>query len=264
MNRDGYLNESTPRLHYTDRGTADDATLVLLHGLQDCAANWDGAADRLEDRYRVVTLDLRGHGDSGRSAEGAYSQADFSNDIGRLLKGLDLGPAVLVGHSFGGMVAAEVAATNPKRVSKLVLLSSIGLWRDDTPVKNWMSMAPEALVKEVFYEPNSPLAKRIFGLPEDPEERVTAQIQGTWNLACTGKFVWPIPDKGLKKRLHRIQAPTLVVWGQHDGLVPPIYAQEFTDRIAGSRAEIIDKASHVPQLEQLETVSRIVQDFLKS
>ena len=56
-------------------------------------------------------------------------------------------------------------------------------------------------------------------------------LHTTWSLACTGKFVWPIPDKGLKKRLHRITAPTLVLWGEQDGLVPPIYASDFEQAI---------------------------------
>jgi pimeloyl-ACP methyl ester carboxylesterase len=237
--------------------------LVFFHGAG--GLEWD---DFLDDLARTHTVYAPEHPGTTPGDPDAIKSLDDLWDLVlyyyELFDRLELESPVVVGHSFGGMVAAEVAATNPKRVSKLVLLSSIGLWRDDTPVKNWMSMAPEALVKEVFYEPDGPLAKRIFGLPEDPEERMTAQIQGTWNLACTGKFVWPIPDKGLKKRLHRIQAPTLVIWGQQDGLVPAIYAREFTDRISGARAEIIGKASHVPQLEQLETVSRLVQDFLKS
>src|SRR5439155_21151196 len=83
-----------------------------------------------------------------------------------------------------------------------------------------------------------------------------------WSLACTGKFVWPIPDKGLKKRIHRISAPTLIVWGKQDGIVPPVYAQEFAERIAGARVEMIDGAAHLPQIEQTEKVSKRVADFL--
>jgi len=171
-------------------------------------------------------------------------------------------PAV-VGHSFGGMVAAEVAATNPRRVSRLVLISPLGLWRDDAPVKNWMALAPEALVKAVFYDPEGPIATQFLALPDDPEAQGDAQLQRIWTLGCTGKFVWPIPDKGLKKRLHRIQAPTLLIWGRQDGLVPPIYAREFADRMANARVEVLDKAAHMPHLEQIATVSRLVQDFLQ-
>jgi pimeloyl-ACP methyl ester carboxylesterase len=162
------------------------------------------------------------------------------------------------------MVAAEVAATNPNRVSRLVLLCPIGLWRDDAPVKNWMVMSPEDLAKAAFYDPEGPLARQLLALPEDQEAQMDVQIQMTWSLACTGKFIWPIPDKGLKKRLHRIKAPALIIWGKQDGLVPPAYAREFASRIANARVEMVDQTAHVPQLEQLEVVSKLVQDFLKS
>ena len=76
--------------------------------------------------------------------------------------------------------------------------------------------------------------------------------------------MWPIPDKGLRKRLHRIAAPTLIVWGRQDGLVSSVYAKEFGDRIASARVELIDKAAHVPHLEQLTTVATLVQEFLKT
>jgi pimeloyl-ACP methyl ester carboxylesterase len=59
------------------------------------------------------------------------------------------------------------------------------------------------------------------------------------------EFVWPIPDKGLNKCIHRIQAPTLVVWGRHDRLIPPVYAEEFVGRIRGARVEMIEEAGHV-------------------
>jgi pimeloyl-ACP methyl ester carboxylesterase len=174
--------------------------------------------------------------------------------------GLDA-PAV-VGHSFGGMIAAEVAATNPERVSRLVLINPVGLWRDDAPVKNWMVMLPQDLVKAAVADPEGPVAQQLLAVPDDPEAQIDAQIQFMWSLACTGKFVWPIPDKGLKKRLHRVQAPTLVIWGKQDGLVPPVYAQEFADRLPNARVELVDNAGHLPQLEQPETVTRIVREFL--
>ena len=104
----------------------------------------------------------------------------------------------------------------------------------------------------------------MLTLPEEEKAQQDAQIRMTWSLACTGKFIWPIPDKGLKKRIHRIKSPTLLVWGKQDKLVPPVYAQEFANRIAGSRIEMFDQAAHVPQLEQLGKVSAVVRDFIKS
>jgi pimeloyl-ACP methyl ester carboxylesterase len=160
------------------------------------------------------------------------------------------------------MVAAEIAASYPQRISTLVLLCPIGLWRDDHPVKNWMIIPMEEVATAAFYDPNGPIAKQLLTLPEEEKAQQDAQIRLTWALACTGKFVWPIPDKGLKKRIHRIKSSTLLVWGQSDKLVPPIYAQEFANRIASSRIELIDQAAHVPQLEQLGKVSALVRDFI--
>jgi pimeloyl-ACP methyl ester carboxylesterase len=123
-------------------------------------------------------------------------------------------------------------------------------------------MAPEAVAKAAFYDPAGPIAVQLSALPEDPEAQLEAQVQLTWTLGCVGKFIWPIPEKGLKKRLHRLQAPTLLVWGRHDGLVPPVYAQEFANRIANARVELIDRAAHMPHLEQLTTVSALMHAFL--
>jgi pimeloyl-ACP methyl ester carboxylesterase len=83
-----------------------------------------------------------------------------------------------------------------------------------------------------------------------------------WALGATGKFVWPIPDKGLKKRLHRVKAPTMIVWGEDDALISPVYAEEFATRIANSRIEIIKDCGHVPQVERLEILGPMVKSFL--
>jgi pimeloyl-ACP methyl ester carboxylesterase len=83
-----------------------------------------------------------------------------------------------------------------------------------------------------------------------------------WALGTTGKFVWPIPDKGLSKRIHRVSAETLIIWGEHDRLVAPVYAQDFAAGIPGSRVEIVPGAGHVPQWEALDTVRPLVLDFL--
>ena len=235
--------------------------LVFFHG--PFSLKWDSFLDTLSQSHTVYAPE---HPGTTPGDPDAIKPLDDWWDLVlyyyELFDQLELESPAIVGHSFGGMVAAEVAATDPRRASRLVLLSPLGLWLDDAPVKNWMSMAPEPVASAVYYDPDGPVAKQALALPEDPEARMEAQIQAVWTLGCTGKVVWPIPDKGLKKRLHRIQAPTLVIWGQQDGIAPCIYAQEFTSRIAGARAEIVDKAAHVPHLEQLETVSQMVQNFL--
>jgi pimeloyl-ACP methyl ester carboxylesterase len=107
------------------------------------------------------------------------------------------------------------------------------------------------------------VAQKVFGMPDDPQLLVEAKLRFHWSLACTGKFVWPIPDKGLKKRIHRIQAPTLLVWGKEDRLVAPVYAQEFASRIPGARVELLDQAGHMPAMEHPVQVATLVREFLR-
>lgn len=182
---------------------------------------------------------------------------------GELFDALKLATPSIIGHSFGGMVAAEIAAALPGSVSKLVLIDAAGLWRDDLPVRNWMVLSDADRRWLLFADPDGPVAKRFFSVPDDPSQRVETIAGTTWALACTGKFVWPIPDRGLKKRIHRIAAPTQIVWGKADGILAPPYAQEFASRIKGARVEVIDGAGHLPHLEKAEPVARVVQDFLK-
>jgi pimeloyl-ACP methyl ester carboxylesterase len=84
-------------------------------------------------------------------------------------------------------------------------------------------------------------------------------------MGSTGKFIWPIPDKGLRKRIHRIATiPTLLVWGEADRLVPRVYAEEFARRLAKTRTELVKGAGHAPQLEQPVATASAVGNFLKT
>ena len=99
-------------------------------------------------------------------------------------------------------------------------------------------------------------------MPSDPKQVAVIVADLIWALGATGKFVWPIPDKELKKRLHRVTAPTMIVWGEDDALISSVYAKEFADRIANSRIEIIKDCGHVPQVERLDILRPLVAKFL--
>jgi pimeloyl-ACP methyl ester carboxylesterase len=178
-----------------------------------------------------------------------------------LLRALKLDEAVLVGHSFGGMVACEMAAAYPRRAKRLALIDPIGFWRDSEKVVNWMTVPPAELPAYVFRDPKGEAAQRMFGPSEPPQAAAAARVRLTWAMGATGKFTWPIPDKGLKKRIHRVSAPTLLVWGKEDRLVPLVYADEFSRRIAGARVQTVEGAGHAPHLEQPERVARMIGEF---
>jgi pimeloyl-ACP methyl ester carboxylesterase len=234
--------------------------LVYLHG--DYGLFWNEFLDKLAGNFTVYAPahpgTTPGDPDGLRVLDDMWDLVLYHYE---LFDQLGLEAPILVGDSFGAMVAAEVAATDPSRVSKLVLMSAMGLWRDDTPIRNYIVTPQPELAPLILKNPEHPVRKQIFADGMDPKQQ-DAYIRMAWTFACVGKFIWPIPDKGLKKRIHRIKAPTLIVWGKQDRLIPPLYADEFKSRIAGSRIELIDDAAHMLPFERPEATTKAVHSFL--
>ena len=236
--------------------------VVFFHG--PWGLSWDPFLDALAQNFTVYAPE---HPGTTPGAPDTIQHVDNLWDLvlcyDELLDQLQLPEAALAGHSFGAMVACEVAAVRPSRVRRLALIDPIGFWRDDTPVTNWMLVALTELPKYVFAEPEGAAARALFAIPDDLEESALTRTRLSWAMGATGKFIWPIPDKGLKKRIHRIPAPTLLVWGQEDRLVPLVYAEEFARRLPRTRTEIVKNAGHAPHLERPEATAQLVQAFLK-
>ena len=237
--------------------------LVFFHG--PWGLHWNPFLDALAQHFTVHAPE---HPGTSPGAPDDIYHLDGLWDLilcyDELLEQLGLESAALVGHSFGAMVACEMAAAYPRRAGRLAIIDPLGFWRDDAPVRNWMLLNPQELAAAIFLDPASAGARRMFAHAEgDEEARVTAQIGLTWAMGATGKFLWPIPDKGLKKRIHRVKAPTLLIWGAEDQLVSPVYAEDFLRHIADARVETVAQAGHAPHLEQPAAVAALVRDFLR-
>jgi pimeloyl-ACP methyl ester carboxylesterase len=239
----------------------DGPPLVFFHG--PWGLQWDPFLDELAGSFTVHAPEHPGTS-PGRPDD--IYQLDGLWDLvlcyDELLEGLGLESAAFVGHSFGAMVACEVAAAYPGRARRLALIDPLGLWREDAPIVNWMLLNPRDLPGHIFRDPDGDAARRMFAPAQDPEAVAMARVRLVWAVGASGKFLWPLPDKGLKKRIHRVRAPTLLVWGKEDRLVPPVYGEEFARRIPGARVEVVDQAGHAPHLEHPEVVARLVRDFL--
>ena len=147
------------------------------------------------------------------------------------------------------MVAAEMAALNAHYVKKLVLVSAAGLWRDDAPVADFYAMGPRDLEENLWADPEDEVARAASADSDRDETRALLALERVAGLAAVGKFLWPIPDRGLKKRIYRIKAPSMVLWGAEDKIICPVYAT--------------DLAQHLPMLERPQEFTRRVIDFLK-
>jgi len=236
------------------------APLVWLHGPWGLAPDRDFVA-RLAERHTVYAPK---HPGTSTGNTDAVHKLDTWLDLivyyGELFDALKLKSPAVAGHSFGALVAAEIAATNPAAVAKLVLIDPVGLWRDDQPVRNWMLLPDAERKTALFADPDGAGAKGFFAVPADAAQRVDALAGLVWAQACTGKFVWPIPDKGLNKHIHRITSPSLIVWGAADAIVPASYAKDFATAIKGAKVATVAGAGHLPHLEKpAETLAAVAQ-----
>lgn len=234
--------------------------LVFLHPV--LGLRWDPFLDALAQDHTVYAPYLPGTApgepDAHKSITDNYELTLVYEEI---LTELGISSAAVVGHSFGGMVACDLAATFPARVSKLVLLCPIGLWTDGRAFQNPYVLELPELAVAAFADPAGPVAQAVLAMPADPEAMGEAMISLQWAMGVAGKYWWPIPDRGLDRRIHRITAPTLVIWGEQDGIISPDYAADFA-RLTGGRAEVLSGAAHVPQLERLDVVGPMVAAFL--
>ena len=208
----------------------------------------------LARRWHVFAPLLPGYGDS----EGAESLRDMlgvtlhSFD---LIEVLGLDRPILVGHSLGGMIAAEMAAVAPREVERLGLIAPAGLWLDDHPVPDLFSKLPHELPALLFHDPQ--FGERVLTAGadfDDPKFLEAFIIRNTRQLAMAGKLLFPIPERGLAERLYRIRAKTVLVWGESDRVVPPAHGEAFRQAIAGAELIRIPAAGHMVIVEQPDAV----------
>lgn len=234
--------------------------LVYLHGAFGYQG-WHPFLDMLAQNFTVYAPLHPGFGENGGLDE-IDDLLDLTLYHFDLLDALGLDSPSVVGHFLGAMTAAEMAALRPGSVGKLVLAAPAGVWQDASPGVDYFATPMEELRRILFADPDSDVAKTTIPAAQDDLERGTQIIECVRSLAAVGKFLWPIPDKGLKKRMPRITVPTLVIIGENDQIVPPSYANEFIERIPNSTAQSIAGAGHMLMFEKSEEVVAAITDFL--
>lgn len=248
---------------YYQHGTG--APLVYCHGAGGLPA-FTPDLETLSQHFAVTAPLHPGFGSTGEE----HLHADvlkLTLHTWDVLDALGIAEPILVGHSLGGMLAAEMAAIEPRRVKKLVLVGAAGLWLDECPTADFFAMKPEELVEAAFYDPQSDLAKAFLALPQDKDAANEVMIQRIKGFAAAGRFLWPLPDRGLSERLYRVKAPTLLLWGESDKLIPVRYARAFQDLLTNSAAvkvEIVPRAGHMVLLEQTQAATRAILEFCRS
>jgi pimeloyl-ACP methyl ester carboxylesterase len=247
-----------------EQGAGD--TVVLLYGYGGVPSRSD-FADRLAKTRRVVTISLPGQQGSDRGHDDLHTPLDWITttlDAIEIAAGASEGVAIdLVAQSVSGMIGGEIAAIAPSWLRSLTLIGSLGMYDDAEPPRNLYAEAPFNRVKLMTKRPE--LYGAAYGAPADSDAAAKHEHDVIAYRAdeAMARLMWPFGDIGLKRRLHRIRVPVMLLWGADDALVPPAYMKQFAARLSRpARIETVVQAGHLATLDAAETCAGLVLSFL--
>jgi len=218
---------------------------------------------RLASDFDVVAPYIPGWGPAKDDLSAVQSAPlDLVLHVLDLLDELGLDSVLVAGQSIGGWLAAELAAIAPARVRRLVLVNPLGLWLDESPGEDPFAQHPMTPSVGLFSEPGLRHSILLPDASYTPEAEAEVIITEMMNLRAAARFLWPIPDTGVRRRLGRIKAPTLVVHGSADRIVPWAQARAWEQGIAGSRLTSLAGAGHLAGLEQPVATADAITGFL--
>lgn len=247
------------RVRVLEAGSGTPA--VFLHGAGGFLHE-NPFLDELASRYRVYAPELPGYGDS-TGEELLEDMLDFALHGWDVVAALGLTCPHLIGHSMGGMIAAEMAAIAPNDLAKLVLVAAAGLWLPERPIADIFTFLPHEYASVLFHDPDRGQTLLTGGLDfSNMEALADFYIANSRRMANAGKILFPIPDRRVAKRLYRVTAETLVVWGKQDKLIPPLYGERWIQLVPGARLVQIDEAGHMLPYEQPKAFASVVANFL--
>ena len=234
--------------------------VVFLHGAGGLLAD-NPFLDALARRHHVFAPEWPGYGDS-TGDELLEDMLDFALHGWDLVDALGLARPHVIGHSMGGMIAAEMACLAPRDLARLVLVGAAGLWLDERPIPDIFAMLPHEIADVLFVDPARGAALLTGGADlADIEALKDFYVITQRRLAMAGKILFPIPNRRLSKRLYRLTAETLVLWGAAYRLIPPAYAAQWKALIRGARVRMIEGAGHMLPYEQPEAFVETVKKF---
>lgn len=260
------------RVHLRDQGPRDAPVLVLVHGSNASLFTWEPWAKRLDKKFRVVSIDMPGHGLTGAVPDGDYSQEAMVRVTKEVVDKLNLAKFALAGNSMGGAVAARFAEEYPDRVTHLILVDAGGMnekFGDHVPLAFRIARVPVVNNVMLYVTPRSIVTEGLNDAIVHKEVITSAMIDSYWDLArmqgtraaTLARFELPMSD-AVQHDIGKIKAPTLVLWGAEDHLIPVEAAHAYANAIHGSKLIIYPHTGHIPQEEVADQSAAAVSTFL--
>ena len=251
-------------LGYVLLGDPGGAPVVLIHGYTDNARDWVPLVPYLPRRWRLILVDMRGHGRSGKP-ECCYTRLDFAYDVKLLLDALDVARADIVGHSMGSFVAQTFAEYWPERTRRVVLISSSGgTWPPRTPPPYETQIRQ---LKEPI-DPDSPFMIEWWSSPTPVDADFIRRQRR--DAAAIPLRVWlAVLDQGriggdLQRTLPLLKAPTLLIWGDKDPIIPPEGRQSLRRALPQAQVKVFPGLGHNPFWEQPQACADVIDAFLSA
>ncbi len=255
-------------LHVRDTGPRDAPAVLMLHGFGASLHSWEAWSQGLQTQFRVVRVDLPGSGLSQAEPSGDYSDARTLQVLTALLDRLGVAQAHVVGHSMGGRLAWKLAAEQPARVLKLVLVAPDGFaspgfaYGHPPDVSPMLRLMKHVLPRPLLRASLAPAYADPSRLSEDEVTRYHALIRAPGARAALLARLEQMVLQDPTPWLQRIQAPTLLLWGDKDAMIPPANAQDYLRALPHARLQMLQGVGHLPQ-EELPAESLVpVRDFL--
>jgi len=243
-------------------GPSSGRPIVYFHSAVGLTAD-DAVLATLAEAHPVIAPELPGYGES-TGEELLDDMLDFTLHGWDVVSSLGLDRPILVGHSMGGMIAAEMAALSPERSAGLVLIAPLGLWLDEHPIPDIFATLPHDVPALLFEDPAVGAARLTGGVDfSDTDALIEFFVGNAKRLGTAGKILFPIPNRRLSKRLYRLEAPTLLVWGAADRYVPLAYADAWATLVPGAEVVVVPSAGHMVPVEQPAAVAALIEAFLE-
>jgi pimeloyl-ACP methyl ester carboxylesterase len=256
-------------LAYIDTGNPTGPPVVLIHGYTDNARDWVPVLPYLSKRFRLILVDIRGHGKSSKP-ECCYTRLDFAYDIKLLLDALSIRQADVVGHSLGSIIAQTFAEYWPERTGRVVLISSTGGRPPGSTAPAQFDYAAEIRKLKDPIDPDSPfmIAWWDSPTPVDPEfirrqRRDSAAIPlGVWLAVLDEALPSATAYIDLQSTLPRLKAPTLLIWGSKDPIMEEPVRKTLEEALPGAKVKIFEGLGHNPFWENPAAVAPVINAFL--
>jgi pimeloyl-ACP methyl ester carboxylesterase len=257
-------------VYYKDSGPKNAPVLLFLHGFGSSLQTWDDWSAKLDPQYRVIRLDLPGFGLTGAHPAQDYSEATDVAILTHFVDKLGLNQFSVIGHSMGGKMAWALAASQPERVQALVLMAPDGFPElKDIGSKPYEVPAIMGLIQ--YFLPKYFVQKSIEPAFADPQMLNETLVNRYHDMLRAPGVRGAILDRSNQTiytdpvpRLKKIKAPTLLLWGEQDQMIPSSNAQSYAVVLRHSSTVVVPKLGHLLQEEQPDTGLAAVMQFLEA